>query len=75
MGQFKEVSINIDYSNINESQMFIFENFEYEIKSYFINNYFFDEMNQSFYFIILNNLSSLASGKPFPSVLEVIRYR
>ena len=46
MSQFKEVSINIDYSNINENQMFIFENFEYEIKSYFINNYFFDDPDQ-----------------------------
>ena len=41
--QFTEVLINIDYSNISEKQMFIFENFENEIKSYFTNNYFFDE--------------------------------
>ena len=46
ISQFKEVSLNIDYSNINENQMFIFENFEYEIKSYFINNYFFDDPDQ-----------------------------
>ena len=41
--QFTEVLVNIDYSNISEKQMFIFENFENEIKSYFTNNYFFDE--------------------------------
>ncbi len=42
-GQFTEVLVNVDYSNVNESQIFIFENFEQEIQSYFINNYFFDE--------------------------------
>ena len=42
-GQFTEVLVNVDYSNVNENQIFIFENFEQEIQSYFINNYFFDE--------------------------------
>ena len=44
--QFTDVSINIDYSNINENQMFIFDDFENEIKSYFLNNYFFDNPDQ-----------------------------
>ncbi len=42
-GQFTEVLVNVDYSNVNENQIFIFENFEQEIQSYFINNYFFDD--------------------------------
>ncbi|OUT40534.1 MAG: hypothetical protein CBB66_01755 [bacterium TMED6] len=41
--QFSEVLIDIDYSNISEKEMFIFENFEDEIKAYFKNNYFFDD--------------------------------
>ena len=41
--QFSKIDINVDYSNINENEMFIFENFEEEIKNYFLNNYFFDE--------------------------------
>ena len=41
--QFTDISINIDYSNINENEMFIFQNFDEEIKNYFLNNYFFDE--------------------------------
>ena len=44
--QFSEVLIDIDYSNISEKEMFIFENFEDEIKSYFINNYFFDDPDE-----------------------------
>mgnify|MGYP001279101493 FL=1 len=43
IAQFSEVLIDIDYSNISEKEMFIFENFEDEIKSYFMNNYFFDD--------------------------------
>ena len=43
MSQFTQVFINIDYSNISENQMFIFDGFESEIESYFLNNYFFDE--------------------------------
>ena len=38
--QFSEVLIDIDYSNISEKEMFIFENFEDEIKAYFKNNYY-----------------------------------
>ena len=41
--QFTEVYVNIDYGNISENELFVFENFEQEIKSYFTNNYFFDE--------------------------------
>ena len=41
--QFSKIDINVDYSNINENEMFIFENFEEEIKNYFLNNFFFDE--------------------------------
>ena len=44
--QFSEVLIDIDYSNISEQEMFIFENFEDEIKSYFMNNYFFDDPDE-----------------------------
>jgi len=44
--QFTEVYVKIDYSNVNESKQFIFENFDQEIQSYFINNYFFDEPDQ-----------------------------
>ena len=44
--QFTDISINIDYSNINENEMFIFENFEDEIHNYFMNNYFFDEKEE-----------------------------
>ena len=43
IAQFSEVLIDIDYSNISEKEMFIFENFEDEIKAYFMNNYFFDD--------------------------------
>ncbi len=43
IAQFSEVLIDIDYSNISEKEMFIFENFEDEIKAYFKNNYFFDD--------------------------------
>ena len=35
----------------------------------------FDIDESAIYFTILNNLSSFASGKPFPSVLDVIKYR
>ena len=41
--QFDKVFINIDYTNINENQMFIFENFDTEIQNYFLTNYFLDE--------------------------------
>ena len=41
--QFDEVSINIDYTNVNENQMFIFDNFDIEIQNYFLTNYFLDE--------------------------------
>ena len=41
--QFTNVVIKIDYSNINEQEMFLFENFEEELRGYFLNNYFFDE--------------------------------
>ena len=41
--QFTEVTVNIDYSNINQKEMFMFENFDNEIRSYFMNNYFFDD--------------------------------
>ena len=41
--QFTEVLVNVDYTNVNENQVFIFENFEQELQSYFLNNYFFDE--------------------------------
>ena len=44
--QFSEVLIDIDYSNISEKEMFIFENFEDEIKAYFKNNYFFDDPDE-----------------------------
>ena len=44
--QFTDVIINIDYSNINEKEMFVFENFEEELKTYFLNNYFFDEPDE-----------------------------
>ena len=43
MTQFTEVSVNIDYSNVNENKTFIFENFQQELTSYFVNNHFFDE--------------------------------
>ena len=33
--QFSNVIVDIDYSNISENEMFIFENFEDEISSYF----------------------------------------
>ena len=46
MSQFTQVFINIDYSNINENQMFVFDGFESEIKSYFLNNHFFHESKQ-----------------------------
>ena len=41
--QFDKVFINIDYTNVNENQMFIFENFDTEIQNYFLTNYFLDE--------------------------------
>ena len=44
--QFSNVIIDIDYSNISENEMFIFENFDYEIKSYFTNNDFFDDPDE-----------------------------
>ena len=44
--QFSEVLIDIDYSNISEQEMFIFENFESEIQAYFMNNYFFDDPDE-----------------------------
>ena len=44
--QFTDVIINIDYSNINEKEMFVFENFEEELKTYFLYNYFFDEPDE-----------------------------
>jgi hypothetical protein len=46
IAQFSEVLIDIDYSNISEKEMFIFENFESELKTYFINNYFFDDPDE-----------------------------
>jgi len=44
--QFTQVSIDIDYSNINENELFIFENFDEEIKNYFLNHYFFDSKEE-----------------------------
>ena len=44
--QFTDVIINIDYSNINEQEMFMFENFEEELRTYFLNHYFFDEPDE-----------------------------
>ena len=44
--QFTNVVIKIDYSNINEQEMFLFENFEEELRGYFLNNYFFDEPDE-----------------------------
>jgi len=44
--QFSNVIVDIDYSNISENEMFIFENFDYEIKSYFTNNDFFDDPDE-----------------------------
>ena len=44
--QFTDVMINIDYSNINEQEMFVFENFEEELRAYFLNHYFFDEPDE-----------------------------
>ena len=44
--QFSNVLVDIDYSNISENEMFIFENFHDEIRSYFKNNYFFDDPDQ-----------------------------
>ena len=46
IAQFSEVLIDIDYSNISEKEMFIFENFESEIQAYFMNNYFFDDPDE-----------------------------
>lgn len=46
IAQFSEVLIDIDYSNISEKEMFIFENFENEIQAYFMNNYFFDDPDE-----------------------------
>ena len=37
--QFTDIDINIDYSNINENEMFIFESFEDEIHNYFITSF------------------------------------
>ena len=53
-GQFTEVSVNVDYNNVNENQIFIFENFKQEIQSYFINNYFFDEPEELDMFLDIN---------------------
>ena len=33
-GQFTEVLVNVDYTNVNENQVFIFENFEQEINGF-----------------------------------------
>ena len=44
--QFTNVVVKIDYSNINEQEMFLFENFEEELRGYFLNNYFFDEPDE-----------------------------
>ncbi len=44
--QFSNVIVDIDYSNISENEMFIFENFEDEISSYFKNNYFYDDPDE-----------------------------
>ena len=41
--QFDEVYIQMDYVNVDENQMFIFENFEDEIRNYFLINHFLDE--------------------------------
>ena len=46
IAQFSDVLIDIDYSNISEKEMFIFENFESEIQAYFMNNYFFDDPDE-----------------------------
>ena len=46
ISQFSEVVIDIDYSNINDNEMFMFDSFEQEIKTYFLNNYFFDEPDE-----------------------------
>ena len=46
IAQFSEVLIDIDYSNISEKEMFIFDNFESEIQAYFMNNYFFDDPDE-----------------------------
>ena len=40
--QFDEVYIQMDYVNVDENQMFIFEGFEDEIQNYFLTNYFLD---------------------------------
>ena len=66
-GQFTEVLVNVDYSNVNENQIFIFENFEQEIKSYFINNYFFDDPDELDMLldvnIIIENINSKGGEK------------
>ena len=66
-GQFTEISVNVDYNNVNENQIFIFENFKQEIQSYFINNYFFDEPEELDMFldinIIIENINSKGGEK------------
>ena len=41
--QFDEVYIQMDYVNVDENQMFIFDNFEDEIRNHFLTNHFLDE--------------------------------
>lgn len=65
--QFTEVFVNMDYSNINENELFIFENFDLEIQSFFTNNYFYEEpdeleINLDINFII-ENINNVGSEK------------
>ena len=74
--QFTEVFVNMDYSNINENEMFIFENFDLEIQSFFTNNYFYEEpdeleINLDINFII-ENINNVGSEK---IINELIKYK
>ena len=66
-GQFTEVLVNLEYSNVNVNELFVLENFEQEIQSYFMNNYFFDDPDELELIldinIIIENINSRGGEK------------
>ena len=67
LSQFTEVNVKIDYTNINDNELFMFENFDREIQSFFTNNYFYDEPDELDIRIDLNviieNINYIGSEK------------
>ena len=67
LSQFTEVNVKIDYTNINDNELFLFENFDREIQSFFTNNYFYDEPDeldiQIDLNVIIENINYIGSEK------------